>query len=209
MSQTNNKRIAKNTVFLYFRMIVTVVVSLFTTRVVLKTLGVEDYGIYQTIGGLVAILGYLNGALSAGSSRFLTYELGKGDYNKLQRTFSTVFFVHLFLAVIVVIIGETIGLWFLYHELVIPSDRLFAASWVYHLTIVTAFFTITQVPYTASIISHERMNVYAYTSIVDAVLKLVIVYLILISPIDKLIFYTDGIVLKDSQNQELLKYLIS
>ena len=190
MSQTNNKRIAKNTVFLYFRMIVTVVVSLFTTRVVLKTLGVEDYGIYQTIGGLVAILGYLNGALSAGSSRFLTYELGKGDYNKLQRTFSTVFFVHLFLAVIVVIIGETIGLWFLYHELVIPSDRLFAASWVYHLTIVTAFFTITQVPYTASIISHERMNVYAYTSIVDAVLKLVIVYLILISPIDKLIFYT-------------------
>lgn len=187
---TNNKRIAKNTVFLYIRMIITMVVSLYTTRVVLRTLGVEDYGIYQTIGGLVALLGYLNGALSVGSSRFLTYELGTKDYNKLQRTFSSVFYVHLILAAIVVIVGETVGLWFLYHKLVIPAERMAAAVWVYHLSIVTAVFTITQVPYSASIISHERMNVYAYTSIIDAVLKLLIVYLLIISPFDKLIYYS-------------------
>ena len=166
------------------------VVSLYTTRVVLKVLGVEDYGIYQTIGGLVALLGYLNGALSVGSSRFLTYELGTKDYDKLQRTFSSVFYVHLILAAFVVVLGETAGLWFLYHRLVIPEGRMMAAAWVYHLSIVTAVFTITQVPYSASIISHERMNVYAYTSITDAVLKLIIVYLLTISQYDKLIYYS-------------------
>ena len=170
-------------------MIITLVVSLITTRVILKTLGVVDYGIYQTIGGLVALLGYLNGALSVGSSRFLTYELGTGDCNKLQRTFSSVFYVHLILAVIVVVVGETAGLWFLYNKLVIPAERMIAATWIYHLSIITAVFTITQVPYSASIISHERMNVYAYTSIADVVLKLVIVYLLVISPFDKLMFY--------------------
>ena len=187
---SSNKRLAQNTIVLYARMIVTLVVSLYTTRVVLKTLGVEDYGIIQTIGGLVALLGYLNRALSAGSSRFLTYELGTGDYSKLQRTFSSVFFVHLFFAGIVVLFGETVGLWFLYHKLIIPPDRMYAAIWVFHLSIVTSVFTITQVPYSASIISHEKMSVYAYTSIVDVLLKLVIVYLLLISPIDKLIFYS-------------------
>lgn len=188
-SSENNKRIAKNTVVLYIRMIVTLIISLFTTRVVLETLGVDDYGIYQTIGGLVALLGYLNGALSVGSSRFLTYELGTGDCNKLQRTFSSVFYVHLILAAIVVVVGETIGLWFLYNKLVIPAERMMAAVWVYHLSIITAVFTITQVPYSASIISHERMNVYAYTSIIDAVLKLVIVYLLILTSYDKLVFY--------------------
>lgn len=189
-TSSNNKRIAKNTVFLYFRMIITVVISLFTTRVVLKTLGIEDYGIYQVIGGLIAFLSYLNGSLSVGSSRFLTYELGTGDYNKLQRTFSSVFWVHLFFAGIVVVIGETVGLWFLYHKLVIPPDRLYAAGWVYHLSIITSVFTITQVPYSASIISHEKMNVYAYTSIMDVLSKLVIVYLLLVSPIDNLVFFS-------------------
>lgn len=187
---TNNKRIAKNTVFLYIRMIITMVVSLFTTRVVLKTLGVEDYGIYQAIGGFVALLGFLNGALSAGSSRFLTYELGTGNTTKLKDTFSSVFWVHLIFAGLVLIIGETIGLWFVYNKLNIPEARMAAAIWAYHLSIITTVFTITQVPYSASIISHERMNVYAYTSVVDAILKLVIVYLIIISPIDKLVFYS-------------------
>ena len=187
---TNNKRIAKNTVFLYIRMIITMVVSLFTTRVVLQTLGVEDYGIYQAIGGFVALLGFLNGALSAGSSRFLTYELGTGNTTKLKDTFSSVFWVHLIFAGIVLFVGETVGLWFVYNKLNIPEVRMSAAIWAYHLSIITTVFTITQVPYSASIISHERMNVYAYTSVVDAVLKLVIVYLIIISPIDKLVFYS-------------------
>ena len=189
-NQSNNKRIAKNTVFLYIRMIITMVVSLFTTRVVLQTLGVEDYGIYQTIGGFVMLLGYLNGALSAGSSRFLTYELGTGNASKLIVTFSSVFWVHLIFAGIVLFIGETVGLWFVYNKLNIPEVRMSAAIWAYHLSIITTVFTITQVPYSASIISHERMNVYAYTSVIDAILKLVIVYLIIISPIDKLVFYS-------------------
>lgn len=189
-SITNKKRIAKNTVFLYIRMIITMVVSLFTTRVVLHTLGVEDYGIYQTIGGFVMLLGYLNGALSAGSSRFLTYELGTGNTAKLRDTFSSVFWVHLIFAGIVLFIGETVGLWFVYEKLNIPETRMSAAIWAYHLSIVTTVFTITQVPYSASIISHERMNVYAYTSVIDAILKLIIVYLIIISPIDKLVFYS-------------------
>lgn len=187
---SNNKRIAKNTVFLYIRMIITMVVSLYTTRVVLQTLGVEDYGIYQTIGGFVMLLGYLNGALSAGSSRFLTYELGTGNIAKLRYTFSSVFWVHLIFAGIVLFFGETVGLWFVYEKLNIPEARMSAAIWAYHLSIVTTVFTITQVPYSASIISHERMNVYAYTSVTDAILKLIIVYLINISPIDKLVFYS-------------------
>lgn len=187
---SDGKRIAKNTVYLYLRMIITIVVSLITSRVILRTLGVEDYGIYQTVGGFVTLLGYLNGALGTASSRFLTFELGTGNYEKLQRTFSSVFYVHLIFASIVLLIGETVGLWFFYNKLNIPPERLDAAIWTYHLSIVTILFTITQVPYSASIISHERMNMHAYTSIVDAVLKLVIVYLIVISPIDKLIFYS-------------------
>lgn len=187
---SDNKRIAKNTIFLYARMIITIIVSLITARVVLNTLGVEDYGIYQTVGGFVTLLGYLNGALGAASSRFLTFELGTGNYEKLQKTFSSVFFVHLIFAAIVLLLGETIGLWFFYNKLNIPVERMSAAIWTYHLSIVTILFTITQVPYNASIISHEKMNVYAYTSIVDACLKLLIVYLIVISPIDKLIFYS-------------------
>lgn len=171
-------------------MIITMVVSLYTTRVVLQTLGVEDYGIYQAIGGFVALLGFLNGALSAGSSRFLTYELGTGNLTKLKDTFSSVFWVHVIFAWLVLIIGETVGLWFVYNKLNIPEARMSAAIWAYHLSIITTVFTITQVPYSASIISHERMNVYAYTSVIDAVLKLIIVYLIIISPIDKLVFYS-------------------
>lgn len=184
------KRIAKNTIFLYVRMIITIMVSLITSRVVLNTLGVEDYGIYQTVGGFVTLLGYMNGALGAASSRFLTVELGIGNYEKLQNTFSSVFFVHFIFAAIVLLLGETIGLCFFYNKLNIPVERMGAAIWTYHLSLVTIFFNITQVPYNASIISHERMNVYAYTSIVDAGLKLLIVYLIVISPIDKLVFYS-------------------
>ena len=166
------------------------VVSLYTSRVVLNALGVEDYGIYQTVGGVVAMIGFLIGALSAGTSRFLTYELGTGNFAKLQSTFSSLFYVHLIFALIILLLGETIGLWFVYNKLVIPEERMFAAMITFHFSIATSFFTITQVPYDASIISHEKMRVYAYTSIVDAVLKLVIVFMLLKSPIDKLIYYS-------------------
>lgn len=185
----NNKTIAKNTVFLYFRMLFTMLVSLYTSRVVLQVLGVDDYGIYQTVGGLVAMLSFLNGALSTGSSRFLTFELGRNDSDKLQKTFSTTLLMHMILALFLALIAETVGLWFIYNKLVIAPERMSAAIFAYHLSILTALVTITQVPYTASIISHERMGIYAYMSIVEVSLKLGIVYLLTVTSWDKLQMY--------------------
>ena len=189
MAETNNKTIAKNTILLYFRMIVTMVISLYTSRVVLQILGVEDYGIYQAVGGIVGFMAFINNALATGSSRFLTFGLGEGNQEKLKRIFSTTLTAHIILAVIIVLIAETIGLWFLYNKLIIPSERFDAALYTYHLSILTAFFTLTQVPYNATIIAHEKMNVYAYVSIVDAVSKLLIVYALTIGGFDKLKLY--------------------
>jgi len=186
---SNNKRIAKNTMFLYFRMILIMGVTLYTSRVVLDKLGVEDYGLYQVVGGVVGILSFLNGTLSTGTSRFLTYELGAGNGEKLKRTFSTAFYTHLILALIVVVLMETGGLWFLYHKLVIPAVRLDACFWVFQLSIFTTFVSITQVPYTATIMAHEHMGIYAYISIFEAISKLVVCYLLSISSMDRLVFY--------------------
>lgn len=170
-------------------MIFSMLVSLFTSRVVLATLGVEDYGIYQVVGGVVGMLSFLNGALSTGSSRFLTFALGKNDKDDLSKTFSTTLSIHIVLALLIVFLAETIGLWFFYHKLEIPDERMFAASVAYHLSILTSLISITQVPYGSVIIAHEKIDIYAYMSIVDVVLKLAIVYLLSISPWDKLIFY--------------------
>ena len=186
---SNNKTIAKNTIFLYFRMFVTMIISLFTSRVVLQTLGVDDYGIYQAVGGIVGLLSFINGALATGSSRFLTYGMGEGDELKLKRIFSTTLTAHLGLALFVVLLAETAGLWFLYNKMVIPDDRMDAAVFTYHLSIVTAFFSITQVPYSACIIAHEKMTIYAYVSIIEALLKLLIVYLLVVGEVDKLKLY--------------------
>lgn len=189
VESSNNKTIARNTVFLYFRMMFTMVVSLFTSRVILQALGVEDYGIYQTVGGVVAMLSFINGALSTGSSRFLTFELGTGDFRKLKRTFSSVLTIHIALSVIVVLLAETIGLWFVYNKLVIPPERLNAAVITYHASIISVVFSITQVPYNASIISHEKMSIYAYASIIEVVLKLAIAYCVVFTKFDNLIVY--------------------
>lgn len=186
---SSNKTIAKNTILLYIRMIFTMFVSLFTSRVVLAKLGIEDYGIYQVVGGVVGMLSFLNGALSTGSSRFLTFALGKNDKDDLSKTFSTTLSIHIVLALLIVFLAETIGVWFFYHKLEIPDERIFAASIAYHLSILTSLISITQVPYGAVIIAHEKMDIYAYMSIVDVVLKLAVVYLLSISPWDKLIFY--------------------
>lgn len=188
-TQSNNKTIARNTLLLYIRMIFIILVSLFTSRVVLAKLGVEDYGIYQVAGGVVGMLSFLNGALSTGSSRFLTFALGKNDKDNLSKTFSTTLSIHIILAILITLLAETIGLWFFYHKLEIPDERMFAASIAYHLSILTSLISITQVPYGAVIIAHEKMDIYAYMSIVDVVLKLAVVYLLSISPWDKLIFY--------------------
>lgn len=186
---SNNKTIAKNTIFLYFRMFVTMIISLFTSRVVLQTLGVDDYGIYQAVGGIVGLLSFINGALATGSSRFLTYGMGEGDESKLKRIFSTTLTSHFGLALFIVLVAETAGLWFLYNKMVIPADRLDAAVFAYHLSIVTSFFAIILVPYSACIIAHEKMTIYAYVSIVEAILKLLIVYILVVGNVDKLKLY--------------------
>ncbi len=189
MSDSNNKTIAKNTIFLYFRMMVTMLVTLYTSRVVLQVLGIDDYGLYAVVGGVVGMLSFINTTLGTGSSRFLTFELGTGNFEKLSKTFSTLLNTHIILSVIIVILAETVGLWFVYNKLAIPTDRMNAAVWVYHISILTAVITMTQVPYNASIISHERMNIFAYVSIVEVVLKLGVVYLLKIGDYDKLILY--------------------
>jgi len=138
---SNNKRIAKNTLFLYLRMLIVMPVSIYTSRVVLNTLGVGDYGIYNVVGGIVMTLGVLNGALSSSTSRFLTYELGKKDMDTLKKTFSSSLNLHIITALIVVLLAETIGLWFFYNKLVIPAERIDAAFWVYQFSILTTVFT--------------------------------------------------------------------
>jgi len=188
-TSANNERIAKNTLLLYFRMLITMIISLYTSRVILQILGVDDYGIYQSVGGIVGFLSFLNSALSTGSSRFITFGLGEGNQEKLKRIFSTTLTGHIILAIIIVVVAETAGLWFLHHKLVIPVDRVDAAEWIFHFSIITVFFTLTQVPYNACIIAHEKMGIFAYVSIVDAVCKLLIVYALLLGTMDKLVLY--------------------
>lgn len=184
-----NQRIAKNVLALYFRMFLAMAVGFYTSRVVLNTLGVEDYGIYGVVGGIVALLGFLNTSMSGATSRFLAYELGSGDKKRLADTFSCAMIVHIGIAIVILIVAETAGLWFLTHKLVIPSSRMSAAHWVYQCTILSAILNITQVPYNATIIAHEKMDIYAYIEILNVTLKLVIVYLLTIGNFDKLILY--------------------
>ena len=186
---SNNKRIAKNTIMLYIRMFISMVVGLYTSRVVLATLGVEDYGIYGVVGGVVGMMGFLNASMSGATSRFLTFELGKGDKDRLAKTFSSALIVHIAIAIIVFILAETVGLWFLCNKLNIPEGRMEAAHWVYQFSILATMLSITQVPYNATIIAHEKMDVYAYMEILNVSLKLLIVYLLCIGNFDKLILY--------------------
>lgn len=185
----NNKRIAKNTLLLYVRMLFLMIISLYTSRVILNTLGVEDYGINNVVSGFIGMLGFLSGSLGAASSRFITYDLGIGDMVTMKRTFGNIVTIHLLLAVMILIFGETIGLWFVLNKLQIPENRMTAALWVYQFSIFSFMLSIVSVPYNATIIAHERMKAFAYISIVDAILKLLIVYLLVIIPYDKLIIY--------------------
>lgn len=191
MSDTsqNNKRIAKNTLLLYVRMLFMLGVSLYTSRVVLSTLGVVDFGINNVVGGVIAMLGFLTGSLGAASSRYITYDLGKGDIAVMKKTFGNILSIHFILAAIVLVVGETLGLWFMSTQLQIPPEREIAAMWVYQFSIFSSVLAVISVPYNATIIAHEKMSAFAYISIVDAVLKLLIVYLLLIIPYDKLIVY--------------------
>ena len=185
----NNKRIAKNTMLLYGRMLLLMAISLYTSRVILNALGVEDYGIYNIVGGVVAMFSMLSGSLSAAISRFITFDLGKGNKENLAKVFSASVTIQLGICAIVILLAETVGLWFLNSKMVIPENRLYAANWVYQLSLVTFVISLVSIPYNAAIIAHERMSAFAYISIFEAVNKLIVAYFIIISPFDKLIFY--------------------
>jgi len=186
---SDNKRIAKNTIFLYFRTIVILIVSLYTSRVVLNVLGVDDYGTYNVVGGVVTLLAFLNAALSNGSSRFLTYEMGKGEGGNVNKIFQSSLLAHAVLAIIIAIIAETVGLWFVYNKLVIAPERLSAAIFTYHISVLTSLITIVQVPYTSMILAKEKMDYFAYVSVIDSVLKLLIVFLLPLWNFDRLELY--------------------
>lgn len=191
MSKTtsNNKRIAKNTLMLYIRMFLMMSITLYTSRVILQVLGVEDYGIYNVVGGLVSMFGILNGSMSSASQRYITVALGRGDQYELKKIFCTCLQIHIIIGVFTVLLIETVGLWFLYNKMVIPTDRMDAAFWVLQFSAASFFFSIINVPYNADIIANERMSVFAYISILEACLKLGIVFLLLAIPLDKLVVY--------------------
>ncbi len=185
----NNKRIFKNTLFLYFRMILTLGVSLYTSRVVLNILGVEDFGIYNVVGGVVTMMAFLSGAMSSSTQRFLSFEMGKNDIRQLHNVFKMSMNIHLLLVLIVILLAESLGVWFLNTQLVIPVERLAAANLVFHCALFSFCCTIVGVPYKAAIIAHEKMNAFAYISIVEVLLKLAMVLLLTQYGDDKLEFY--------------------
>lgn len=185
----NNKRIAKNTLFLYLRMFLMMAISLFTSRIILSTLGVSDYGIYNVVGGVVAMFGLLSGSITNSITRFLTFELGKKDYLQLQKVFSTSLNVMMVLSLVIVIIGEIVGIWFLNYKMNIPEGRMEAANWAFQCSLMTFVMNLISIPYNSTIVAHEKMSAFAYISIFEVIMKLLIVYSLYISPFDKLKSY--------------------
>lgn len=188
-SIADNKRIAKNTLLLYFRMLLNMVISLYTSRVVLNTLGIEDYGIYNVVGGIVTMFVFINSAMTSSTQRYITYAIGKDNYELLRRTFSSALQIHMAISFIIVILAETVGLWFFYEKMIIPESRMSAALWVYQCSIIACVVSVMSVPYNADIIAHEKMSAFAYISILEVILKLIIVFLLLLFPYDRLIVY--------------------
>ena len=185
----NNKRIAKNTSLLFVRTMVIMFISLYTSRVILEALGVEDYGTYQVVGGIVAMFSVISSSLSTAISRFITFEIGRGDKEQLKRIFSTSIVIQLILAITILIICEVVGMWFIENKMQIAPERIYATYWVLHCSLLTFCINLLSVPYNACIIAHEHMGAFAYIGIYEGVMRLAICYLVFISPIDKLIFY--------------------
>lgn len=184
----NNKRIAKNSIFLYFRMILVLIVTLYTSRVVLDALGVDDFGIYNVVGGVASLLTFFTAALTNATQRYLSYSIGRKDEEGTQNIFNLSILLYAIISAVLFIALETLGLWLVNTQLVIPESRMVAANWVYQCSIILCLMTVMQVPYLGMIISKERMNVYAYVGIFDVIAKLLIVYLLFLFP-DKLIAY--------------------
>jgi len=186
----NNKRIAKNTLFLYFRSFLTSIVGLYTSREVLAQLGVSDFGIYNVVGGIIVLFSFIQNAMASATGRYFTFDLGKGDFEQLKKTFDLSIVIHIFTAFLIFILGETVGLWFLNTQLSIPSERMEAANFVYQFSIFAACIGILQIPYMVAINAHERMKVYAYIGIADSLFYLAIAISLGFAPIDKLKFYS-------------------
>lgn len=185
----SNNKIAKNTLFLYFRMFAMMFTSLYTSRIVLDALGTSDYGLYNIIGGVIILFTFLNQALSSATQRYLNFYLGRMNLNQVNEVFCMSMNIYIILSFFSIFLAETIGYWFINNYLNIPTDRIPAANWVYQLTIITLIINLIRIPYNASIIAYERMDFYAYISLIEVILKLVVVYLLYISPYDKLITY--------------------
>ena len=188
-SSANNKRIAKNTALLYCRLLITIVVSLYTSRIILNALGVDDYGIYNVVGGFVSMFAVFTSAMAVAVSRFITFELGKSDPDSLKKVFSTSLFTQLILAILIIVLTESVGLWFVNNKLVIPSERIEAANWVFQFSVATFSFSIIGIPFQSAVIAHERMTAYAVITLVDTITKLLIALSISFAPIDKLVWY--------------------
>ena len=188
-SSENNKRIAKNTAMLYVRMLLTMAVSLYTSRIVLNTLGVEDYGIYNVVGGFITMFAFLNSAMASATQRFLAFEIGRNDKLQLGNVFSMSVNIHFLIAFGILLIAETAGLWFLNTQLTIPPERMIAARWVFHFSVLALMVYMISVPYNAIIIAHERMNIFAWVSIAEVSLKLFIVFMLRWFGFDRLKFY--------------------
>lgn len=188
--ESNSKRIAKNTLFLYFRMILIMVVSLYTSRIILNELGVEDFGIYNLVAGVVILFSFLSNAMITATQRYLSIAIGKKDEKYIQAVFSTSLLSHFFLIFFIFLAAETIGLWLINAKLEIPADRMSATNFVYQLAILTTCVNIIRIPYNASIIANERMSFFAYVSIVETFLKLAVVWALAITPGDKLVIYS-------------------
>ena len=206
MTSSNNRLIAKNTIVLYAQMLLGLVVGLYTGRIVLDALGVVDYGIYNVVGGVITTLTFLSSALASGSLRFITYDLGKGDMMALKRTVSNILTVHFTLAGIVFLLAEVIGVWFVSTQLVIPADRITAAMWVFQFSILSFIMSIISAPYTGMIFAHERFSIYAYFNLLTLFLKILIVYVITVTPIDRLVFYAFLILCVDIGNRLIYGY---
>lgn len=190
----NNKRIAKNTIYLYIRMFITMFIALYTSRIVLRVLGTSDFGLYNVVGGIVTMFTMFSGTMVSGTQRFLTFAIGENNKIKLKETFSIALGLHLMVAIALIALAETIGIWFLYTQMNIPEGRMYAAFWVYQFSVLAFIISIMQIPFMSSIIAHENMNVFALMSIYDVLMKLLIVFLIQYITFDKLILYAALIV---------------
>jgi O-antigen/teichoic acid export membrane protein len=187
---SSNKVIVKNTVFLYMRMILIMLITLYSSRIVLEQLGVSDYGIYSLVGGFVALLGFFNSAMSSATQRYLSFDIGRGDFDQLKKTFNATLTIHIAIAIVGLLLAETIGLWYINNKMIFPENRYYAVNFVYQFSILTFLLNIVQVPYNALIIARERMKMFAYVSVLEAILKLSIVFILIFFGSDKLIVYS-------------------